>query len=72
MSVFDDLGVTGKLALPSLLKFWTCKEASLGSRDTVPANRGCQSASPDEGSFSNRDSGLTREALKDPRVARCS
>jgi hypothetical protein len=35
MSVFDDLGVTGKLALPSLLKFWTCKEASLGSRDTV-------------------------------------
>ena len=32
---FSDPGVVGKLALPSLLKFGTCTEASLGLRDTV-------------------------------------
>ena len=35
MSDFSDPGVVGKLALPSLLKFGTCTEASLGLRDTV-------------------------------------
>ena len=35
MSVFDDLGVPGKPALPSFLKFQTCKNASSGLRDTV-------------------------------------
>jgi hypothetical protein len=36
MSVFDILGVAGKLAIPSSLKLWTCAKASLGSRDAVP------------------------------------
>ncbi len=36
MSVFDDLGVPGKLVIPSSLKFWTCEILGLGSRGTVP------------------------------------
>jgi hypothetical protein len=35
MSDFGDLGVAGKLVLPSFLRFWTCTEASLGLRDAV-------------------------------------
>ena len=35
MSDFSDLGVAGKLVLPSFLKFWSCIVASLGSRDAV-------------------------------------
>jgi hypothetical protein len=37
-----------------------------------PANRGYRSVSQTEGSFFDRDSGLTGEALDDPRVVRCS
>jgi hypothetical protein len=36
MLVFDDLGILGKLAIPSFLKFWTCEKSSLGLRDTAP------------------------------------
>ena len=36
MSDFSDLGVIGKLVLPSFLKFWTCRKPSLGSIDMVP------------------------------------
>ena len=36
MSDFDDLGVAGKLALPSFLRSWVRTEASLGSQDAVP------------------------------------
>uniref|UniRef100_A0A2N9FDV4 Aminotransferase-like plant mobile domain-containing protein n=1 Tax=Fagus sylvatica TaxID=28930 RepID=A0A2N9FDV4_FAGSY len=35
MSDFSDLGVAGKLALPSLLRSWVRTKASLGSRDVV-------------------------------------
>jgi hypothetical protein len=35
MSDFSDLGVAGKLALPSLLRSWLRTEASLGSQDVV-------------------------------------
>jgi hypothetical protein len=37
-----------------------------------PANKGCRSVSHAGGSFSDRDSGLTKGALDDLRVARCS
>ena len=36
MLVFSDLGVVGKVALPSFLKFWTCGKPSLDLRDMVP------------------------------------
>ena len=72
MSVFDDLGVTGKHAIPSFLKFWTCEEASLDSRDMIPRIEAARVFLHVEGSFSDRDSGLTGEALDNPRVARCS
>ena len=42
MSVFDDLGVLRKLAIPSSLKFWTYDEWSLGSRDA----RSCEQRPP--------------------------
>ena len=35
MSDFGDLGVAGKLVLPSFLKSWVHMEVSLGSRDVV-------------------------------------
>ena len=72
MSDFDNLGVARKLALPSLLKFRTCAKASLGSRDTVLRTQAVRVFFHAKGSFSDRDSGLTREAFDDPRVARCS
>jgi hypothetical protein len=72
MSVFDDLGVPGKLAIPSFLKFRTCEKSSLGSRDKVPRTEAAGVLFHDRGSFSDRDSDLTEEALDDPRVARCS
>uniref|UniRef100_A0A2N9FBL8 Uncharacterized protein n=1 Tax=Fagus sylvatica TaxID=28930 RepID=A0A2N9FBL8_FAGSY len=33
---FDVLGTVGKLVFPSFLRYWTCGESSLGSRDMVP------------------------------------
>jgi hypothetical protein len=72
MSVFDDLGVAGKLTIPCFLKFWTCEEASLGSRDMIPRTKAAGVFLYVGGSFSDRDSGLTGEALDNPRVARCS
>jgi hypothetical protein len=68
MSDFDDLGVVGKPALPSLLKFQTCAKASLGSRDMVPQTEVAKVFFHVRGSFSNRDSGLTEKALDDLRV----
>ena len=35
MSDFSDLGVIGKLVLPSFQKFWACVEVSLGLRDMI-------------------------------------
>ncbi len=35
-TIFDNLGVAGKLAIPSLLKFRTCENLSLGPGGTVP------------------------------------
>jgi hypothetical protein len=32
---FDDLGIVGKLALPTFQRYKPCTEASLGSRDMV-------------------------------------
>jgi hypothetical protein len=72
MSVFDDLGVLRKPAIPSFLKFRTCEKARLGSRDTVPQTKTVGVFLHDGGSFSDRDSGLTRESLDDLRVAHCS
>jgi hypothetical protein len=72
MLVFDDLGVPGKLAIPSSLKFRTCKNSILGSRDTAPRIKAAGVFFHDEGSFSDRDSNQTEEALGDPRVAHCS
>ena len=72
MSVFDDLSVLGKPAIPSFLKFWTYEKARLGSIDTVPRTETVGVFLHDRGSFSDRNSGLTRETLDDPRVARCN
>jgi hypothetical protein len=71
MLVFDDLGVLGKLAIPSSLKFQTCKKSSLGPRDTVSRTEAagvffCTL----EGCFSDRDPGQTKEDLGNLRVAR--
>ncbi len=72
MSDSGDLGVFGKLALPSLLKFWTCMKMRLGSKDTIPRTEAVGVFLHTGGPFSDQDSGLTGEALDDPRVARCS
>jgi hypothetical protein len=44
----------------------------LGFARCGSANRGCRSVFHAGGSFSDRDFSLTREALDNPRVARCS
>ena len=72
MSVFDDLGVSRKLAIPSFLKFQTYEYPSLGLGDTVPQIEAVGGFFHIRGSFSNRDSALIEEALDDPRVACCS
>jgi hypothetical protein len=35
MSDSDDLGIVGKLALPTFLRYRSCTEASLGSPDMI-------------------------------------
>jgi hypothetical protein len=35
MSDSDDLGIVGKLALPTFLRYRPCIEASLGSQDMI-------------------------------------
>jgi hypothetical protein len=35
MSDFNDLGIVGKLALPTFQRYKPCTEASLGSQDMV-------------------------------------
>ena len=72
MSVFDDLSVPGKPAIPSFLKFQTCEKVSLGSQDTVPRTEAAGVFFHARGSFSDQDSGLIGEALDDPKVARYS
>ena len=69
MSDFGDLGVVGKLALPPLLKLWTCTDSILGVARYSPTNRCRQSVFLAEGPFFDRDSGLTGETLGDSRVA---
>ena len=54
------------------LKVLDSHRGELGFARYNSANRGCRSVSHVGGSFSDRDSGLTRGALEDPRVARCS
>ena len=68
--VFDDLGVLGKLTIPSSLKFRTCEKSSLGSRDTAPRMEAARVFFHVEGPFFDRDFGQTEEDLGDPRVAR--
>uniref|UniRef100_A0A2N9I2M3 Uncharacterized protein n=1 Tax=Fagus sylvatica TaxID=28930 RepID=A0A2N9I2M3_FAGSY len=54
------------------LKVPDLHEGELGFVRCSPANRGCWSVFHAGGSFFDRDSGLTGEALDDPRVTRCS
>jgi hypothetical protein len=70
MSVFDDLGVPRKFAMPYYLKLQTCEKLSLGSRDTAPRTKATRVFFHARGPFSDRDSGQTEEALGDPRVSR--
>jgi hypothetical protein len=35
MSDFDDLGIVGKLVLPTFQRYKPCTEASLGSQDMI-------------------------------------
>jgi hypothetical protein len=53
MSVFNDLGVPGKPAIPSFLKFQTCEKVSLGSQDMVPRTEAAEVFFHAEGSFSD-------------------
>ena len=71
MSVFNDLGVLGKLVIPSSLKFQTFKKLSLGSRDMTPRIEVAGVFFHVKGPFSDRDSGQIGENLGDPRVACC-
>ena len=48
------------------------REGELGSRDVVSRTEFVGVFFHAGGLFSDRDSGLTREALDDPRVSRCS
>jgi hypothetical protein len=54
------------------LKVLALHRGEFGFARYDPVNRGRRSASHAGGSFSDRDSGLTGEALDDLRVARCS
>ena len=54
------------------LKVLDLHKGELGFMRCGPVNRGCWSVFHAGGLFSDRDSGLTEEALDDPRVARCS
>uniref|UniRef100_A0A2N9FEV0 Uncharacterized protein n=1 Tax=Fagus sylvatica TaxID=28930 RepID=A0A2N9FEV0_FAGSY len=51
------------------LKVLGLREGKLGFEKYGPLNGGCRVLFHDGGSFSYRDSGLTGEALEDPRVA---
>jgi hypothetical protein len=42
--------------IPYFLKFWACKKASLGSRDTVPQTEAARVFFHAGGLFSDRDS----------------
>ena len=72
MLVFDDLRVPGKLATPSFLKFQTCEKSNLVWRDTDLQTGAVRVFFHAREPFSDQDSGQTREALGNPRVACCS
>ena len=54
------------------LKVQALHRGELGFARYDLANRGCWNVPYANGSFSDRDSGLTGGALDDPEVARCS
>ena len=72
VSVFDDLGVPGKLAMSSSECHKSHEKLSLGLWDTTPRTEAAEMFFHDGKSFSDWDSGLTGEDLGNPRVARCS
>jgi hypothetical protein len=61
-----------KACITFFLKVWALHRGELGFARYDFVNRGRWNVSHIEGSFSDRDSGLTGEALDDPRVAHCS
>ena len=70
MSDFGDLGVVGELAYFSKVR--ALHKGELGFARYGPTSRGRWNVLHVGGSFSDRDSDLTGEALDDPRVAHCS
>ena len=61
-----------KACVSFFLKVRALHRGELGFVRCGPANRGCWNVPHAEGSLSDQDFGLTRGALDDPRVARCS
>uniref|UniRef100_A0A2N9J966 Uncharacterized protein n=1 Tax=Fagus sylvatica TaxID=28930 RepID=A0A2N9J966_FAGSY len=61
-----------KACVTFFLKVRSLHRGELGFARRGPANRDSWNVLHARGSFSDRDSGLTGEALDDPRVARCS
>uniref|UniRef100_A0A2N9I3D9 Uncharacterized protein n=1 Tax=Fagus sylvatica TaxID=28930 RepID=A0A2N9I3D9_FAGSY len=51
--ISDDLGIVGKLALPTFQRYKPCTEASLGSQDMDLANRGRRNVPYAKGSSSD-------------------
>uniref|UniRef100_A0A2N9FIU3 Uncharacterized protein n=1 Tax=Fagus sylvatica TaxID=28930 RepID=A0A2N9FIU3_FAGSY len=66
MSDFDDLGIVGKLVLPTFLKVQALHRGELGFARYDLANGGRWNVPYAKGSSFDRDSGLTGGALDDP------
>uniref|UniRef100_A0A2N9GUV7 Uncharacterized protein n=1 Tax=Fagus sylvatica TaxID=28930 RepID=A0A2N9GUV7_FAGSY len=69
MSDFDDLGIVGKLALPTFQRYRPCTEASLGSQDMILRTEAVGMFLMPRGHLLTEIPGLTGGALDDPKVA---
>uniref|UniRef100_A0A2N9GA46 Aminotransferase-like plant mobile domain-containing protein n=2 Tax=Fagus sylvatica TaxID=28930 RepID=A0A2N9GA46_FAGSY len=71
MSDFNDLGIVGKLALPTFQRYRPCTEASLGSQDMILRTEAIGMFLMPRGHLLTEIPGLTGGALDDPKVRVC-